>query len=443
MTSVTAPIDDLGDWENLDVLAVVVDVEITEPLPAIEAFSKSGKRVRTAWLLARIATEPVGVAYLDVPDSGLSPEQVADGVMAHLGSPIRSRIPSVGDSLHTDGLALDPPSPYLARRREVLVNPPLITVVICTRERPELLVRCLESVLRQDYPEYRILIVDNAPTTDRTAAIARKYAEIGPVDYTVAPVAGLSHARNVAIANATGEVVASIDDDEIADRFWLAEIARAFADVPDADAVTGAIIPAELETQAQMWFEQYGGHSKGRGFKRAVFSPATRDTHHPLFPLPPFGAGGNMAIRASALRRLGGFDVALGAGTPAMGGEDTQFFTRLLLDKGVIVFQPSMLVRHRHRRDIDGLRTQFLGYGTGLTALYTSLLIKRPWLIFPLLGLTPRALREVFGSGGVRTATLREDFPRELLSVNKRGLRRGPWAYVRGRRLERKRRATQ
>jgi GT2 family glycosyltransferase len=146
-----------------------------------------------------------------------------------------------------------------------------------------------------------------------------------------------------------------------------------------------------------------------------------------------------MAFRADAIRRLGGFDVALGAGTAAMGGEDTHAFTRLLRAGGTIVFQPSALVRHHHRRDIDGLRTQFIGYGTGLTAMYTSLLLKQPWVIFALLRLAPRALREVLGSGGMRTATLQPDFPRELLQTNRFGLMRGPLAYVRSRWLERAR----
>jgi hypothetical protein len=201
-------------------------------------------------------------------------------------------------------------------------------------------------------------------------------------------------------------------------------------------------VAAELETAPQMWFEQFGGHSKGRGFNRAVFSPATEHLQSPLFPLPPFGAGGNMVFRASALDRIGGFDAALGAGTLAMGGEDTLAFSLVLRAGGTIVFQPTAFVRHYHRRDIDGLLKQLRGYGTGLTAVYTSLVLRQPLVVFALLRLAPRAVREVLGSRGLRTATMEADFPGELMKQNRRGLLRGPVAYLRARRLERSRRST-
>jgi GT2 family glycosyltransferase len=429
-----------------NVLAIVRDVEISEPLPDIAARDECGRRILRAWLLVRLCTEPLGFVMLDVPEDGLSATTVADAVLRRFGQRIRAGVTEaggqLGETLPAGGLVLPGRTSYLARREDVLVAAPPITVVICTHERADLLARCLESVLAQEYPNFRVLVVDNAPTTDATAKVVQRFAQRGPVEYVVAEVRGLAHARNVAHAHAPGETLASIDDDEVADRYWLAEVARAFADHPEADVVTGMILPAELETAPQMWFEQFGGHSKGRDFTRAVFSPATAHLQNPLFPLPPFGAGGNMVFRAAALDRIGGFDVALGSGTPAMGGEDTLAFSLILRTGGTIVFQPTAFVRHHHRRDIDGLLKQFRGYGTGLTAVYTGLVLRQPLVLFALLRLAPRAIREVLGSGGLRTAMLEADFPRELLKENRRGLLRGPAAYLRGRRLERSRRST-
>lgn len=424
--------------------AVVRDVELTEPLPSLPALDDRGRRIDQVWLLVRLCTEPLGMVVVDIPDGGLGAAEAGAAVLDQLDGPIRSRVLAgggdLGAALPAAGLALPRGSAYLARRAEVLSHAPSITAVVCTRERPGPLARCLEALLAQEYPRFRVLVVDNAPSSDATAEVVRRFAGRGPVDYVVARTPGLAHARNAALAHAGGEIVASIDDDELADPHWLAEIARAFSDHPAADAVTGMIVPVELETTAQMWFEQYGGHSKGRGFVRTVFSPATAQVQNPLFPLPPFGAGGNMAFRAGVMERFGGFDVALGSGTPAMGGEDTLAFMRVLRAKGTIVFQPTAVVRHLHRRDIEGLRTQLLGYGVGLTATYLGMLMKDPLAIFPLLGLAPRALREVLGSRGLRHATL-ADFPPELLAVNRRGLLRGPRAYVRSRLRERSRRA--
>jgi GT2 family glycosyltransferase len=325
---------------------------------------------------------------------------------------------------------------FLARREEVLRDAPPITVVVCTRERPAALATCLDSLLAQEYPRMRVLVVDNAPTSDATARVV---AAREGVDYLCEPRPGLSRARNAAVAARPSEILAWIDDDEVADRYWLAEVARALADHPEADVVSGVIVPAELETPAQLWFEQFGGHSKGRGFTPAVFSPATAHIQSPLYPLPAFATGANMTFRPGVIERIGGFDTALGAGTPAMGSEDTLAFTRVLHGGGTIVYQPSAITRHYHRRDLDGLRRQMIGYGRGLTAAYTSLVLADPRVLVPLARLVPTALRDVFGTDGPRTATIRDDFPTVLLKVNRRAMVTGPFAYLQGRLRERRR----
>ena len=199
------------------------------------------------------------------------------------------------------------------------------------------------------------------------------------LNYVVANLPGLAKARNVALAaDIDSDIVAWIDDDEIADSFWLSEISRSFAQRPDATAVSGLVLPAELLTMPQMWFEQYGGHSKGRGYTPTEFSPATRHIQHPLFPLPLFGSGVNMAFRISALRDIGGFDEALGAGVLTMGAEDTKMFSESLMSGATVLYRPSAVTRHFHRRDEAALERQMTGYGVGLTAYYTALLISHP-----------------------------------------------------------------
>jgi glycosyltransferase involved in cell wall biosynthesis len=405
--------------------ALVRDVELSEALPTIAARTPDGRRVARVWLLVRLYTEPIGALLLDVPDEGLNPVALSLAIEDGMGGAVRER------------LAGDGPPPYLARRAEVLLTAPHITVVVCTREHPRALARCLESLLAQHYHRFRVLVVDNAPTTGETAAVVAAAAARGAVDYLVEPTPGLSHARNRAVAAAPGEILAWIDDDEGADPYWLSEIARALADHPAADVVTGVVVPAELDTDAQLWFEQFGGHSKGRGFTPDVFSPASARRQSPLYPLPPFGAGANMTFRPGVLERIGGFDPALGAGTPAMGSEDTLAFTQVLLAGGTIAYHPSALVRHYHRRDLAGLRRQLTGYGCGLTAAYTSLILSRPGLIWPLLRLVPRAVRDLLGADAPRLAGLRADFPTDLLRANRRGMLAGPAAYLRGRRMRR------
>ncbi len=418
--------------------AVVLDVEVSDPLPTVAGIGADGRRVLQAWILVRLFTEPIGTVLLDVPLQGLRPIDLAGAIRAELGAALAPKLAEVGlDALPTDGITPQAEPAFLARRREVLAGAPPITVVVCTRERPDALARCLDSLLAQDYPSFSVLVVDNAPATDATAEVVRAAARRGPVRYLTEPKAGLSFARNAAVAAAPGEILAWIDDDEHADVHWLAEVARALADHPEADVVSGVIVPAELETRAQLWFEQFGGHSKGRGFRPDVFSPATAHRQSPLYPLPPFGTGANMTFRPGVIERIGGFDTALGAGTPAMGSEDTLAFTQVLVTGGTIVYQPSAVTHHYHRRDLEGLHKQMVGYGAGLTAAYTSLLMSRPGLLWPLLKLAPGALRDLTSSDSLRVSTLKEDFPRELLTANRRGMLAGPRAYLKGRRAAR------
>lgn len=426
--------------------ALVRDIELTEPLPRIAAVTEDGRRVERAWLLARLCTEPIGSVLLDVPKTGLPPEELAAVIQDRLGAELRQRLtdrpgePTVSSRavLGPGGVTVDR-SPYLDRRAEVLRDPPHITVVVCTRERPGPLAQCLRSLLTQRYPAFRVLVVDNAPTSGATREVAAAAARSGAVDYLLASRPGLSNARNRAVAAAPGEILAWLDDDEVADPYWLSEVARALVDHPAADVVSGVIVPAELETDPQLWFEQFGGHSKGRGFAPAVFSPATAWRQSPLYPLPPFGTGANMTFRAGVIESIGGFDPALGAGSPAMGSEDTLAFTQVLLAGGTVVYHPGAVVRHFHRRDLAGLRQQMVGYGCGLTAAYTSLVLADPRLLLSLLRLAPRALRDLRNADGPRLAGLSDDFPRELLGANRRGMLRGPVAYLRGRRRDRRR----
>jgi hypothetical protein len=153
----------------------------------------------------------------------------------------------------------------------------------------------------------------------------------------------------------------------------------------------------------------------------------------PYFPLPPFGVGANMTFRVDALRSIGGFDEALGAGSPARGGEDTKAFTQVLVAGRSVLYQPSAITRHFHRSDLEGLAAQLYGYGTGLGAYYASLVLDRPSVLWHLARLAPGALRELRSRDGLRSGGLGADFPMEIMSANKRGMLAGPWLYVRGR----------
>ena len=251
----------------------------------------------------------------------------------------------------------------------VAARTPTLTAVICTRNRPEMLARCLASLqaLRRTPAAARvrleILVVDNAPSDDRSRQIV---ARSHHARYVRAPVPGLDFARNCALREARGDFVAFFDDDVTVDAGWVDGFVAAVSADPDADAVTGPVLPWELATRAQILFEEYGGF--GHHFERTRHDAAHADD--PLFPCKPghFGAGCNMAVRRTTVLALGGFDEALDTGASLPGGGDLDIFYRILRAGHAIVTDPQCLVFHQHRRSYEDLRHQMWTWGLGFMA---------------------------------------------------------------------------
>ncbi len=409
---------------------LIMECDVAAGIPTIAATAA----VTHALVLVRVFSEPIGLLRASLPAEGLESDELARAIVRDFEPQLRERIEECGLSwrgeLATGGLRPPRTPHFLESRARALRDGPQMTVAICTRDRPDGLARLLESLHIQEYQRLHVIVVDNAPSDDRTRRIVSGLSGDRDVSYVMEPRPGLSWARNRAIEASDGEVIAWADDDEICDRCWAAELARAFVEVPDAGAVTGIVIPAELDTPSQARFEQYSGVSRGRGFTRAIFSPATAYLQSPLYPLPPFGCGGNMAFRREAVERIGRFDCALGAGTATLAGEDTAALSELLLGGGTLVYQPTAIVHHRHRRDDAALRHQLLGYGRGLTAFYASTLMHDPSCVRELLHLSRQAARDEFSRRGRRLRELDDDFPRDLLHARRVGMLQGPFMYA-------------
>jgi GT2 family glycosyltransferase len=418
----TSPAPFVGDRKP----ALVTDFDSTHSVDDFVERLNGLSQYRYVWVLVRCGGRPVGIVEARA-DEGEVRDQLNQFVRGLTdASPLQAPQDGAADCAGAEA--------------DRGVDPRAVTVVICTRERPDDLARTIESLKTQSERDFRVLVVDNAPTSDDTERVVARMRDGDlRLDYVVEPTPGLSWARNCALGHVDTDIVAWIDDDEIADENWIAEVARAFRSFPDAAAVSGSVVPAELETWAQWWFEQYGGHTKGRGFAEAVFVGADADGQSPLYPLPPFGAGANMAFRTRALVTMGGFDVGLGAGSLTRGGEDTLMFSQLLLAGHTVAYQPAAMTRHFHRREVGDLEKQMFGYGVGLTAFYTALLRWNWRLVLPLILLVPRAMVDMSGGrGSAATTGLPEGFPPGLLRLKRRGLLLGPVTYVRARRLARR-----
>lgn len=248
---------------------------------------------------------------------------------------------------------------------------PMVSVVLCTKDRPQLLAAAMASVLALDYPSWEVVVVDNAPSDDATE---RYLAELDHprVRRVLEPVPGLARARNTGIQAAQGEIIAFTDDDVLVDPFWLTRLVAAFDLAPAVGCVSGLVPSGELRTPTQAFFDQRVTWSDA--VSRKIFCLADPPAGMPLFPFQvgEYGTGANFALRRIAAYQLGGFDEALGVGTPTGGGEDLDMFVRVLLAGWALVVEPSALVWHRHRDDSEALVQQARGYGRGLGAWLTK-----------------------------------------------------------------------
>jgi O-antigen biosynthesis protein len=242
------------------------------------------------------------------------------------------------------------------------------------------------------------------------------------------PVAGFAHAHNVALPHVHTELVAFTDDDVAVDPGWVGAIEADFAD-PAVGCVTGLVVAASLETEAEQYAETGIGHGKGD-----VARDFCSDSVAPMFPFTAgeLSTGANMSFRVAALQSIGGFDDALGAGTPARGADDLAAFADIVDAGWRLKYQPEALVRHHHHDSMPALRRQVFGYGVGYGAYVTRLIRHQPRLALRALRHALPGVRRGINLGG--DADAEQSVPRHLGLLNVLGMTLGPVALLRSRR---------
>lgn len=337
----------------------LLTVDVESPLPDVPPATRG-----EAWVLVRLHREPLGILTLGV--DGCTAEQLARLITERFPQRIQRHL--VGDGLASNTfIDLSRITPDCPRRPEVPL--PSVTVAVCTRDGASRLSQCLDALLAIEYPHERLdlVVVDNAPRDASTRELVER--DYPSIRYLVEPLAGLDRARNRAITSSRSEIIAFTDDDVSVDAGWVEAIGRIFAGEPDVHAVTGLVVPDEMDVEAQRLFEEYGGF--GRGFDRRyerVDTVSGERAARRHGGAGRFGTGANMAFRRRVFDRIGLFDPALDVGTPTNGGGDLEMFFRVLKEGGTLVYEPAATVRHRHRRTYDALRTQLTNNGIGFYA---------------------------------------------------------------------------
>ncbi len=321
---------------------------------------------------------------------------------------------------------------------------PDVSIIVCTRDRPQLIRECLQSLLSLTYTgTLEIVVVDNAPSTDETATVVQAAtAEDVRIRYVRQDKPGLSAARNAGLHAARYELVAYTDDDVLVADDWIEGIVRGFNRDPRAHCVTGLVCTARITNKYEAYFDHRISSWSDR-MSPVVYEPASEvpATVDPLYPFAAgrFGTGANFGFRRQTLLDIGGFDEALGAGTLTKGGEDLDCFARVVLANKALVYEPSAIVWHRHRANEADLRQQMYAYGLGLTAYLTKLLL-RAETRGPVIRRSVKAFLYLFRK--LRSTKTRADdsagatAPPGMMLSEIRGYIAGPVAYARALRVD-------
>jgi GT2 family glycosyltransferase len=353
----------------------------TIALPTLEP---SGRILIFFWKSNR----PVGHRIVDPQDASHTTSTILEWARSHLGEYLDT--PSGGNA-----------SSAASHR---------VSVIIPTRDRPADLERCLRSFQKQTRPPDEIIVVDNASAGDGVRDLV---ASMPWVKYVREPRPGLDFARNAGILAAEGDLVAFCDDDVVLHDEWCERLVSAF-DAPEIMAVTGLVLPLELESEAQRLFEFHWGF--GRGYRRIDFDPEFFEKHRNAgCPAWTVGAGASMAFRRTAFAKVGLFDERLDAGAAGCSG-DSEIWYRLLAEGWTCRYEPAAVSFHRHRTGMEALQRQIRAYMRGHT---TALLVqykryghkgnlKRAFLTLPKY-YASRMRRLATGKGGPADILLRDE----------------------------------
>jgi O-antigen biosynthesis protein len=231
---------------------------------------------------------------------------------------------------------------------------PIFSVIVCTRNGSSTLRACLQALSSQSYAKYEIIVIDD-DSTDGSEGIVHQF---GKIHYYKQKHAGLAAARNRGLRLAKGELLAYTDDDAMADEHWLARLIHAF-EKSDIVAAGGPNLPPRPRNRTEQIV------SLAPGGPAHVLLNDYEAEHLP---------GCNLAIRKSALEKIGGFHEVF-----RTAGDDVDICWRLRAAGGKLRFVPGAVVWHHRRNSVRGYLRQQKGYGLAEAQLIVRFPARFSW----------------------------------------------------------------
>ena len=239
---------------------------------------------------------------------------------------------------------------------------PRVSIIICTRDRAEMLRRALEKLdAVESRHDWEALIADNG-SLDHTAQVIAEACARNP-RFRSLHVAqpGLGAARNAAWQAARGSIVSLTDDDCYVEPDFVDAVVDAFERYPQAGCIGGRILlydPTDAritidERDAEVSFEPYSFLNAG-------------DLH-----------GANFSFRRVALAEAGGFDPEFGAGGRFKSAEDCEAVAAMVWRGWQARFDPAPVVYHHHGRKQQHMKALTCTYDAGRGAFYAKFILRR------------------------------------------------------------------
>jgi GT2 family glycosyltransferase len=330
----------------------VIDIELSQEITTIEGLENYEKLQG----LVHLFGTPIGYVRVPVRDGKVTDQTLSQRILEQHNHQIISQLLHNGLATPTtkstgwqfeDLLKISPPK-YQG-------SFPLVTVAIYFNNRISDLTITLNSLEHLDYPHLEIIVIDNTADGKAEQMMATQYPEIR---YIRELCPGIDWARNRAILEATGEIIAYTNSGVSVDSGWVKALVTVFEQDETVMAVTGLVTPAELETESQILFEKIGGFSRGFNSRRYQIAPKSKI--NPAFLRSPemLGTGFNMAFRHSIFTKIGYFNPALDADLEVLGNGDIEMFLRLIKSGYALVYEPRALVRHQECRRYEEKRAQ-------------------------------------------------------------------------------------
>jgi GT2 family glycosyltransferase len=225
-----------------------------------------------------------------------------------------------------------------------------ISVAVATRDRPQALARCLQSLRTSRVLPAEVVVADQSEGPDTRQVVTHADSDGLRCRWLDGGAGGLAGAQQIAFDNAEMPLVAVLDDDCVADPGWIEALERAFADEGEIALVCGRVMPLPGEGEAV---------ASRTGAARRRFRGRSLPWN--------VGSGNNFALRHHWFDRVGGCDARLGPGTPGRGALDMDLFYRVLRAGGQALYEPRAVVGHERATRAGRLaRRHPYGFGIGV-----------------------------------------------------------------------------